>query len=161
MSQTPHEVDVIVGRAIRTKRALRGISQAELGQRVGVTFQQIQKYEKGTNRVSASKLYEIACALKVDGSRRRSFKSDEIAEYHATNAVRKIACPAILEESICLSTRAASTPLSTQCCGETAHSLRQCLLSCRLCGRRGRCQCSRSPIRCAATRPSRSSICEH
>ncbi|NKF32127.1 helix-turn-helix transcriptional regulator, partial [Pseudomonas sp. BGM005] len=55
-----------VGKTIRIQRLLRKVSQTELGDRVGVTFQQIQKYEKGSNRVSASMLVEIAGALKVD-----------------------------------------------------------------------------------------------
>ena len=49
----------IAGR-IRARRLLFGISQAELGARLGVTFQQVQKYEKGTNRVSGGRLWEIA-----------------------------------------------------------------------------------------------------
>lgn len=46
-------------------RALRKMSQEKLGQRVGLTFQQIQKYERGTNRISASRLYEFADILKI------------------------------------------------------------------------------------------------
>lgn len=63
MNSKPHPVDVIVGGNIRTHRTVRRLSQTELGESVGVTFQQIQKYEKGTNRVSASKLVEIARVL--------------------------------------------------------------------------------------------------
>ncbi|MBB4441857.1 MULTISPECIES: helix-turn-helix domain-containing protein [Rhizobium] len=66
MKVEPHSVDVHVGKTIRIQRLLRKVSQTELGDRVGVTFQQIQKYEKGSNRVSASMLVEIAGALKVD-----------------------------------------------------------------------------------------------
>jgi transcriptional regulator with XRE-family HTH domain len=66
MKEEPHSVDVHVGKTIRIQRLLRKVSQTELGDRVGVTFQQIQKYEKGSNRVSASMLVEIAGALKVD-----------------------------------------------------------------------------------------------
>jgi transcriptional regulator with XRE-family HTH domain len=66
MKEEPHAVDVHVGKTIRIQRLLRKVSQTELGDRVGVTFQQIQKYEKGSNRVSASMLVEIAGALKVD-----------------------------------------------------------------------------------------------
>ncbi len=66
MREEPHSVDVHVGKTIRIQRLLRKVSQTELGDRVGVTFQQIQKYEKGSNRVSASMLVEIAGALSVD-----------------------------------------------------------------------------------------------
>ena len=73
MKEGPHAVDVHVGKTIRIKRLMRKVSQTELGDRVGVTFQQIQKYEKGSNRVSASMLVEIAGALDVDV---RSFFED-------------------------------------------------------------------------------------
>ena len=62
----PHNVDIHVGKKIRTQRMMSGISQSELGDRIGVTFQQIQKYEKGANRVSASRLVEIANAMSID-----------------------------------------------------------------------------------------------
>ena len=66
MKEEPDSVDVHVCMTIRIQRLLRKVSQTELGDRVGVTFQQIQKYEKGSNRVSASMLVEIAGALSVD-----------------------------------------------------------------------------------------------
>jgi len=62
----PHNVDIQVGKKIRNQRMISGISQSELGDRIGVTFQQIQKYEKGANRVSASRLVEIANAMSID-----------------------------------------------------------------------------------------------
>ncbi|MDB5441415.1 MAG: transcriptional regulator, family, partial [Caulobacteraceae bacterium] len=58
-------VDRHVGNSIRTRRRTLGISQEELGVRLGLTFQQVQKYEKGINRVSASKLHAIAEVLDV------------------------------------------------------------------------------------------------
>ena len=58
-------VDQHVGARIRMQRMVRGLSQTGLGKAVGVTFQQVQKYEKGVNRVSASRLQEIANVLKV------------------------------------------------------------------------------------------------
>lgn len=66
MKSQPHAVDVQVGKKIRNQRMISGISQSELGDRIGVTFQQIQKYEKGSNRVSASRLVEIAGAMNID-----------------------------------------------------------------------------------------------
>jgi transcriptional regulator with XRE-family HTH domain len=66
MKNQPHAVDIEIGRAIRKRRLLNGVSQSDLGAGIGVTFQQVQKYEKGTNRVSASMLTEIARVLHVD-----------------------------------------------------------------------------------------------
>lgn len=60
-----HPVDAQVGRIIRRTREARDITQAELAKVVDVSFQQMQKYERGINRVSASRLYEIAKALNV------------------------------------------------------------------------------------------------
>jgi transcriptional regulator with XRE-family HTH domain len=54
-----------VGRRVRTQRLAKGLSQTELGQSIGVTFQQVQKYEKGTNRIGAGRLSRIAQALEV------------------------------------------------------------------------------------------------
>jgi transcriptional regulator with XRE-family HTH domain len=62
---TLNPTDVIVGQNIRIFRQKAKLSQTELGERIGVTFQQVQKYEKGTNRVGASRLARIAHALKV------------------------------------------------------------------------------------------------
>ena len=61
----PDPIDVYVGGQIRTRRLLLGMNQEELAQRLGLTFQQVQKYESGANRVSASRLSEIADVLGV------------------------------------------------------------------------------------------------
>lgn len=61
----PDPTDVHVGRRIRMGRVMLHMSQAALGERVGVTFQQVQKYEKGMNRVGSSRLLEICVALEV------------------------------------------------------------------------------------------------
>lgn len=61
-----HPVDRHVGRRVQEKRLALGLSQSALAQAVGVSFQQVQKYEKGTNRVSASKLFEIAAFMKEE-----------------------------------------------------------------------------------------------
>jgi transcriptional regulator with XRE-family HTH domain len=58
-------IDVLVGRNIRIHRLNRGLSQTELGRYVGVTFQQVQKYENGTNRVGSGRLFKIAELLGV------------------------------------------------------------------------------------------------
>ena len=64
--EEPHPVDRHVGRRVQEKRLGLGLTQTALAKAVGVSFQQVQKYEKGTNRVSASKLFEIADFMKVD-----------------------------------------------------------------------------------------------
>lgn len=61
-----HHVDVHVGQRMRHRRWMLGITQPQLAARVGITFQQIQKYEAGMNRVSASRLWDIAEAMEVD-----------------------------------------------------------------------------------------------
>ena len=60
-----HPVDSHVGARVRQRRALLGMSQTSLGSAVGLTFQQIQKYERGTNRISSSRLFEFAKVLDV------------------------------------------------------------------------------------------------
>jgi len=62
----PHPVDRHVGRRVCEKRLSLGFNQSDLGRALGLTFQQIQKYEKGANRISASKLWDIARFFKVD-----------------------------------------------------------------------------------------------
>ncbi|GFE65624.1 helix-turn-helix domain-containing protein [Litoreibacter roseus] len=61
----PHPVDLHLGRKLRQQRWLSGMTQSELGQAVGIRFQQIQKYEAGTNRISASRLWDMAQVLGV------------------------------------------------------------------------------------------------
>ncbi len=61
----PNPIDIHVGSRIRLRRNLLGMSQEKLGESLGITFQQIQKYEKGTNRVGASRLQAIASIIGV------------------------------------------------------------------------------------------------
>lgn len=65
LSSTPSPVDVYVGSRIRLRRTLLGMSQERLGTALGLTFQQVQKYERGANRVGASRLYDLARVLDV------------------------------------------------------------------------------------------------
>ena len=58
-------VDVHVGQRVRQRRWMVGMTQQQLGDRVGIKFQQIQKYEAGTNRISASRMWDIAAAMEV------------------------------------------------------------------------------------------------
>jgi len=61
----PNPIDTHVGSRIRLRRNMLGMSQEKLGENLGITFQQVQKYEKGTNRVGASRLQAIASILGV------------------------------------------------------------------------------------------------
>ena len=64
-SGAPNPVDVHVGRRMRLRRTLLGMSQEKLGEAIGLTFQQVQKYERGMNRISASKLWKLSNVLDV------------------------------------------------------------------------------------------------
>jgi len=64
-SNKPDLIDIEVGQRIRIQRLALGLSQTELADRIGVTFQQVQKYEKGANRVGAGRLTQIAKVLSV------------------------------------------------------------------------------------------------
>jgi transcriptional regulator with XRE-family HTH domain len=61
----PNPTDVHVGSRIRLRRTLLGMSQEKLGEAIGLTFQQVQKYERGANRVGASRLYDLSKVLDV------------------------------------------------------------------------------------------------
>ena len=61
----PNPIDIHVGGRVRLRRMMLGMSQEKLGENLGITFQQIQKYEKGTNRIGASRLQHIARVLSV------------------------------------------------------------------------------------------------
>jgi transcriptional regulator with XRE-family HTH domain len=63
--KTPNPVDKHVGSRVRMRRVLIGMSQEKLGEALGITFQQIQKYEKGTNRIGASRMQQIATVMGV------------------------------------------------------------------------------------------------
>jgi transcriptional regulator with XRE-family HTH domain len=61
----PNPIDVHVGSRVRLRRMLMGISQEKLGQKIGLTFQQVQKYERGANRISAGRLFDLSLVLDV------------------------------------------------------------------------------------------------
>jgi transcriptional regulator with XRE-family HTH domain len=63
--KSPNPIDIHVGGRVRMRRMLVGMSQEKLGDSLGLTFQQVQKYEKGANRIGASRLYQIARVLGV------------------------------------------------------------------------------------------------
>ena len=64
-ARKPNPIDIHVGGRIRLRRMMSGLSQERLGEQMGLTFQQIQKYEKGANRVGASRLFQLAQVLEV------------------------------------------------------------------------------------------------
>lgn len=80
----PDPIDVEVGRRICALRLERGLNQSDLGRALGLTFQQIQKYEKGANRVSASKLVGVARTLQV----KPSYFLDDLAETEVADRPR-------------------------------------------------------------------------
>jgi len=65
MTKSPNEIDIHAGSRVRLRRMMIGMSQERLGEKLGLTFQQVQKYEKGANRMGASRLFTIASILDV------------------------------------------------------------------------------------------------
>ena len=78
LQKRAQKIDKVIGRNIRIHRLARKMSQTELGDQLGVSFQQVQKYENGTNRVGSGRLYQIAAALGVHVS--SLFKGGETTE---------------------------------------------------------------------------------
>ena len=75
-SGQPNPVDVHVGARVRLRRTLMGMSQEKLGEAIGLTFQQVQKYERGANRIGASRLFDLSRVLDVPVS----FFYDDMSE---------------------------------------------------------------------------------
>jgi len=65
MIKTPDPIDIHVGQRVRARRKMLSLSQTQLGKELGVTFQQVQKYERGTNRIGSSRLFRMSTALDV------------------------------------------------------------------------------------------------
>jgi transcriptional regulator with XRE-family HTH domain len=65
MKKRPDEIDKLISRNIRFQRLAKGITQTELAEKLGITFQQVQKYEKGVNRVGCGRLFQIARILDL------------------------------------------------------------------------------------------------
>jgi len=97
--RSPDPIDAMVGRNIRIHRLDKGLTQTELGKRIGVTFQQVQKYEQGVNRVGGGRLYKIADVLQLpisaffEGTDHTEHKVKEspqalLAEAHALKMLR-------------------------------------------------------------------------
>jgi transcriptional regulator with XRE-family HTH domain len=75
-SGQPNPVDIHVGARVRLRRTLMGMSQEKLGEAIGLTFQQVQKYERGANRIGASRLFDLSSVLDVPVS----FFFDDMSE---------------------------------------------------------------------------------
>ena len=109
MSSTPNPIDIHVGKRVRLRRTLLGMSQEKLGEALGLTFQQVQKYERGTNRIGSSRLYNLSQILGVpvsfffdelhpevaesgaptgDGKLSRSVEPDQLAKRETLEMVR-------------------------------------------------------------------------
>ncbi|MEM6490116.1 MAG: helix-turn-helix transcriptional regulator [Pseudomonadota bacterium] len=92
-----HPVDVHVGQRVRQRRWMVGMTQQQLAEKVGIKFQQIQKYETGANRISASRLWDVAAALEVpvsfffeglDSSMEEARAADMMSDKEAADLVR-------------------------------------------------------------------------
>lgn len=81
-TKDPHTIDIEVGSSIKAHRLWRGMTQVDLGEALGVTFQQIQKYEKGTNRISASRLAQAAKVFGVPVSNFFPDRTNETGSEH-------------------------------------------------------------------------------
>jgi transcriptional regulator with XRE-family HTH domain len=100
-SRTPDPIAIYAGQRIRTRRLFKGMTQTQLGDEIGVTFQQVQKYENGADRISITRLSDIAAALDAapgtffplrnghDGEQPLLIdRADAIEVLHALNLVR-------------------------------------------------------------------------
>lgn len=85
----PNPIDAHVGSRVRLRRMLMGMSQERLGESMGLTFQQVQKYEKGVNRIGASRLFHISKILDVPVQ----FFFEEAPDIHEPNATPGMAEP--------------------------------------------------------------------
>jgi transcriptional regulator with XRE-family HTH domain len=94
MASTPNPVDVHVGRRLRLRRTLLGMSQERLGELLGLTFQQVQKYERGVNRIGSSRLYELGQILDVPVS----FFFDDMPAMAGTGSAGGAPLPGLAED---------------------------------------------------------------
>ena len=89
MAAIPDPVDVHVGNRLRARRVLVGMSQESLAANIGLTFQQVQKYERGANRIGASRLFELAKVLQVPVS----YFFEDVPGRHAPSQVSAVPEP--------------------------------------------------------------------
>jgi transcriptional regulator with XRE-family HTH domain len=94
MASKPNPIDVHVGKRLRLRRTLLGMSQERLGELLGLTFQQVQKYERGANRIGSSRLFELGQILDIPVS----FFFDDLPAGVGV-AARGYATPGLAEDS--------------------------------------------------------------
>lgn len=91
----PHDVDIHVGSRVRLRRSALGLSQDQLGAAIGLSFQQVQKYERGANRIGASRLYEMSKVLQTpisfffENLNNQELKEESNASYQADPAMER------------------------------------------------------------------------
>jgi transcriptional regulator with XRE-family HTH domain len=95
MATKPNPIDVHVGRRLRLRRTLLGMSQERLGELLGLTFQQVQKYERGVNRIGSSRLFELGQILDVPVS----FFFDDLPAGVGTPSNQGYTVPGLAEEN--------------------------------------------------------------
>jgi len=100
VTKIPNPVDKHVGSRVRMRRMMLGMSQEQLGDGLGLTFQQVQKYEKGTNRISASRLQQAAGILQVPVP---FFFEGAPGSYHKADGLSETASPAYVFEFLATS----------------------------------------------------------
>ncbi|MCF8479258.1 MAG: helix-turn-helix domain-containing protein [Rhodospirillum sp.] len=88
-SGKPNPVDVHVGGRVRLRRTLMGMSQERLGEAIGLTFQQVQKYERGANRIGASRLWDLSRVLDVPMSYFFEEMDEETAQHSPMNIAQR------------------------------------------------------------------------
>jgi transcriptional regulator with XRE-family HTH domain len=106
MATKPNPIDVHVGKRLRLRRTLLGMSQERLGELLGLTFQQVQKYERGVNRIGSSRLFELGQILDVP----ISFFFDDLPET-VGGAVSGYAMPGLAEERVAFDHEDEALPL--------------------------------------------------
>ena len=113
----PDPIDIHVGESVRERRVYLGMSQQDLGDCVGVTFQQIQKYERGINRISASKLWAISNVFEVpiewffEGLGEPSKEQEDVMAMPEAQQLAKnyLACPPLIRDHLRALIRAAAS----------------------------------------------------
>jgi transcriptional regulator with XRE-family HTH domain len=93
----PNPIDVHVGARVRLRRTLLGLSQEKLGEAIGLTFQQVQKYERGANRIGASRLFDLSRVLDVPISYFYEGMDDEIRDQSPGQLYARNEEPAVYE----------------------------------------------------------------
>ena len=95
----PNPIDVYIGQRIRVRRQLLGLSQEALAKKIGITFQQVQKYERGMNRIGASRLWDMMQVLGVDANYFFSGIDEELSRQSPRNLILSDNLPQVESEN--------------------------------------------------------------